>query len=276
VKTPEPKKTPKKKQELDSVKNLTPEKEMKSPRRTTRNKEPVEVKTPEPKKTPRKKLESQEKVELKTPEKELKSPRRTTRNKEPVEMKTPEPKKTPRKKFDSEKETKELEMKSPEKKPKKTPKKEIEGDLKSPNKKRKVDEMEEDNEEEKTPKKMRLTLNDALKKVDTQSGWSPARKNAFKQLNSNPNAYYYRFNAPGEEQKNGKWTPEEKELFMQRVKTFNVGATPQWGIFSTTIPGRVGYQCSNFYRTLVKNGEIVDPNYKVDDAGKIHYYFKKK
>jgi protein-tyrosine phosphatase len=267
-----------KKLELDSKKALTPEKETKTPRRTTRNKESVELKTPEPKvkKTPKKKLEltSPEKVvEMKTPEKELKSPRRTSRNKD-VEKKleldseralTPEKETKP---------SKELEMKSPEKKPKKTPKKEVE--MKSPNKKRKVDEMEEENEEEKTPKKMRLTLNDALKKVETQSGWSPARKNAFKQLNSNPNAYYYRFNAPGEEQKNGKWTPEEKELFMQRVKTFSVGTTPQWGIFSTTIPGRVGYQCSNFYRTLVKNGEIVDPNYKIDDAGKIHYYFKKK
>jgi hypothetical protein len=134
--------------------------------------------------------------------------------------------------------------------------------MKSPNKKRKVDEMEEENDEEK--------------KVESQSGWSQARKNAFTQLNSNPNAYYYRLNAPGEEQKNGKWTPEEKRLFMQRVKMFSVGTTPKWGIFSITIPGRVGYQCSNFYRKLVKNGEIVDPNYKIDDAGKIHYYFKKK
>lgn len=37
------------------------------------------------------------------------------------------------------------------------------------------------------------------------------------------------------------------------------------------IPGRVGYQCSNFYRQLIKDGIIVDPNYCMDEKGKLHY-----
>lgn len=38
----------------------------------------------------------------------------------------------------------------------------------------------------------------------------------------------------------------EKKLFFDRMK--EVGVNGQWGIFSMAIPGRVGYQCSNFYR----------------------------
>ncbi len=39
---------------------------------------------------------------------------------------------------------------------------------------------------------------------------------------------------------------EERALFFQRVE--EIGVNGQWGIFSMVIPGRVGYQCSNFYR----------------------------
>ena len=35
------------------------------------------------------------------------------------------------------------------------------------------------------------------------------------------------------------------------------------------IPGRVGYQCSNFYRQLIKEGEIKDENYQFDKNGKL-------
>ena len=35
------------------------------------------------------------------------------------------------------------------------------------------------------------------------------------------------------------------------------------------IPGRVGYQCSNFYRQLVRDGEIKDENYEVNSDGKL-------
>lgn len=95
----------------------------------------------------------------------------------------------------------------------------------------------------------RLTLDDALQQIkDSQSneesngyaGWSAARLRAFKMIEKNPNSYYYRFNAPGEQQKKGKWTEEENALFLNRLK--QVGANSQWGIFSIAIPGRVGYQ----------------------------------
>lgn len=42
------------------------------------------------------------------------------------------------------------------------------------------------------------------------------------------------------------------------------------------IPGRVGYQCSNFYRQLIKEGEIKDENYTFDSKGKLVFKFRDK
>jgi hypothetical protein len=97
----------------------------------------------------------------------------------------------------------------------------------------------------------RLALDDALKqmrdnKVDLEKafeGWSQARIRAYQMIDQNPNSYYYRFNAPGEEQRKGQWTEEEKVVFHKRLE--EVGANGQWGIFSMSIPGRVGYQVTH-------------------------------
>jgi len=72
--------------------------------------------------------------------------------------------------------------------------------------------------------------------------WSEARIKAFVNRKENPNAYYYRFNAPGEEQRTGEWSEEEEKRFFEAVKR---GIDYRWGIFSMKFPGRVGYQCSN-------------------------------
>ncbi|KAJ3129821.1 hypothetical protein HK098_008055 [Nowakowskiella sp. JEL0407] len=108
---------------------------------------------------------------------------------------------------------------------------------------------------------------------DIFEGWSAARIKAYSQISKNPNSYYYRFNAPGEAQRNGSWTEEEKKLFFKRLE--ECGADGQWGIFSMGIPGRVGYQCSNFYRSLIKSGKHVDPNYIIDAKGELRYLFGK-
>ncbi|CAO3669593.1 unnamed protein product [Umbelopsis ramanniana] len=128
----------------------------------------------------------------------------------------------------------------------------------------------------------RLALDEALKQVRENGldlekafeGWSQARIRAYQMIDQNPNSYYYRFNAPNEEQRKGQWTEEEKKLFYKRLE--EVGANGQWGIFSMSIPGRVGYQCSNFYRLLVETKQIIDPNYVLDEKGKAHYLFDKK
>merc|ERR1712130_867999 len=114
----------------------------------------------------------------------------------------------------------------------------------------------------------RLLLNDALKNIKNMDGWSEARKKAWKNRKTSPNAYFYRFNVPGQPQKNGKWSKEDHKLFMQRV--LEIGVNDQWGLFSKTIPGRVGYQCSNYWRGLVKDGNVIDPNYHYDGK-KLHF-----
>lgn len=43
---------------------------------------------------------------------------------------------------------------------------------------------------------------------------------------------------------------EEEQLFFQRIHDVGIGNA--WGVFAMEIPGRTGYQCSNFYRCGVR------------------------
>ncbi len=125
----------------------------------------------------------------------------------------------------------------------------------------------------------RLCLDEALRRMEQTGsfdGWSEARIKAWMNKDANPNAYYYRFNDPGEEQRNGKWTKQEHERFMQRLKECRIGENYEWGIFSMALPGRVGYQCSNYYRTLLKNGIVTDDNYYFNEKGEPKFRFKTK
>eukprot|EP01084_Bolivina_argentea_P066477 121167_1 len=121
----------------------------------------------------------------------------------------------------------------------------------------------------------RLLLNEALKDVSKMEGWSEARKKAWMTRKTNPNSYFYRFNVPGQPQRNGKWSKEEHKLFMQQVAA--IGVNLEWGIYSKKIPGRVGYQCSNYWRGLVKDGYVRDPNHKIvtTDTGAKKLHFKR-
>lgn len=99
--------------------------------------------------------------------------------------------------------------------------------------------------------------------------WSTIHQASYLAGIQNPNTYFYRNVAPGEKQKNGPWSAEEKKLFLKRLdEVRQQGSTKsQWGIFSQAIPGRVGYQCANFYRKLIANKEIEDPSYFTDEDG---------
>ncbi|KAK4512327.1 Histone deacetylase complex subunit [Mucor velutinosus] len=126
----------------------------------------------------------------------------------------------------------------------------------------------------------KLGLDAALKQITNPKskmafeGWSEARIRSFKMIEKNPNSYYYRFNEPGEEQKRGPWTEDEKKLFIDRLKV--MGTEGQWGLFSKGIPGRVGYQCSNYYRFLIETKQLQDANYVIAPNGKPLYTFEKK
>jgi hypothetical protein len=74
-------------------------------------------------------------------------------------------------------------------------------------------------------------------------------------MEANPNAYFYRHVAPGVVQRTGGWDAEEKKMFMEAVKIHHP-SQGKWGLFAQHIPGRVGYQCRNFYHRLLEAGEL--------------------
>ncbi|KAJ2778646.1 hypothetical protein GGI15_004118 [Coemansia interrupta] len=110
------------------------------------------------------------------------------------------------------------------------------------------------------------------KKVSKRAagGQSVAKYVASKLLKKNPNSYFYRHTEPGVEQWTGEWTEEETEMFLRVAKEFGCG--DKWGLFSTYIPHRVGYQCSNYYRQyVIPAGWIIDENYRIDGSGSAVY-----
>lgn len=101
-----------------------------------------------------------------------------------------------------------------------------------------------------------------------------AKETARKMLFKNPNSYFYRHTAPGIEHWQGDWTEPENELFLEVAKKYGVGN--KWGLFATYIPHRVGYQCSNYYRShFVEGGIIWDGNFLLDKYGKSIYVGRK-
>ena len=103
--------------------------------------------------------------------------------------------------------------------------------------------------------------------------WSDVHKQSYMVQKENPNTYLYRNLPPGEKQKNGPWTPEEHRLFLKRLHEIREQGIYEgkWGIFSMKIPGRVGYQCANYYRKLLLSGKVHDEYYRKDPDGKLHF-----
>jgi hypothetical protein len=78
---------------------------------------------------------------------------------------------------------------------------------------------------------------------------------------ANPNTFFYRNRLPGDAQKFGSFTPQERDQFMERIRYFREDLQIEdgvWGLFAVPILGRLGYQCSNFYRVLLQEGKISD------------------
>ena len=95
---------------------------------------------------------------------------------------------------------------------------------------------------------------------------SKVQKKAWKLKDTKPGEFLYRFNENAIKPNLGKWSNEENKIFMSNAKQFGVNA--QWGIFSRNLK-RVGYTCSNKWRSLIKNNKVKDWNYhKVWDSKK--------
>ncbi|KAK8898583.1 hypothetical protein M9Y10_000875 [Tritrichomonas musculus] len=118
---------------------------------------------------------------------------------------------------------------------------------------------------------------DFLKPFITQEVWdqySPIRRDSFTKLMKNPNSFFYRNRPPGEAQKYGSFSPEEEAKFLERVRYFREDLHIDdglWGLFAVPLNGRLGYQCSNYYRYLVSEGKIKDSRYKILENGKLSY-----
>ncbi|KAK8882681.1 hypothetical protein M9Y10_045323 [Tritrichomonas musculus] len=104
--------------------------------------------------------------------------------------------------------------------------------------------------------------------------WSDIHRKSFLAGMKDPNTFLYRNCPIGVQRKNGPWSEEEKRAFLKRLNQIRGNKDTidgKWGIFSLGVPGRVGYQCSNFYRLLIANGEITDSRYIVGSDGKLHH-----
>lgn len=97
---------------------------------------------------------------------------------------------------------------------------------------------------------------------------STASRRAYLCMTCNPNSFYYRHIAPGEERRHGTWSNAERNLFITRMADFTTSGTFQggWGVFGRGIPGRVGYECRNYYNRLIKEGVLRDSKVNPDGS----------
>ena len=65
-----------------------------------------------------------------------------------------------------------------------------------------------------------------------------AKEFARKMIRKNPNCYFYRHNAPGEDAWHGDWAQDEIDRFVNVAKEHGCG--DKWGLFASYIPHRVG------------------------------------
>lgn len=124
-------------------------------------------------------------------------------------------------------------------------------------------------DDDKLTEKLKLYVSEEI-----WSSWSPIRRESFKQIMTNPNTFFYRNRPPNDPQKYGAFTQEEEELFIKRVNYFRHDLKIDdglWGLFSVPIRGRLGYQCSNFYRQLIRDGKIKDSRYEIASDGKLKF-----
>ncbi|KAI8335844.1 hypothetical protein BC941DRAFT_429558 [Chlamydoabsidia padenii] len=113
-------------------------------------------------------------------------------------------------------------------------------------------------------------LGDGSKRKTGGTGRNSAKAIAQMMFKKNPNMYFYRHNEPGVEQWTGDWTEEEKDLFIKIARENGCG--DKWGLFASYIPHRVGYQCSNYYRSVIlPSGVVFDDNYQYTQSGKTYY-----
>lgn len=98
--------------------------------------------------------------------------------------------------------------------------------------------------------------------------WSAAKLNAWRKREIDPALFYFYFRNPGERLTHGTmWTAAEHDAFVARLDEFRSKEwrpDAAWGLFSRALPGRVGEQCRDYYRVLLRSGVRSDPAYDRD------------
>ena len=101
-----------------------------------------------------------------------------------------------------------------------------------------------------------------------------AKEFARKMIRKNPNCYFYRHNAPGEDAWHGDWAEDEIERFVTVANEHGCG--DKWGLFASYIPHRVGYQCSAAYRhVIIPRGLLLDDQFVMSRSGEAIYVGKR-
>ena len=101
-----------------------------------------------------------------------------------------------------------------------------------------------------------------------------AKEFARKMIKKNPNCYFYRHNAPGQDAWHGDWAEDEIERFVEVAKEHGCG--DKWGLFASYIPHRVGYQCSAAYRhVIIPRGLLLDDQFVMSRSGEAIYVGKR-
>eukprot|EP01012_Entosiphon_sulcatum_P032315 TRINITY_DN41117_c0_g1_i1.p1 TRINITY_DN41117_c0_g1~~TRINITY_DN41117_c0_g1_i1.p1 ORF type:complete len:517 (-),score=66.82 TRINITY_DN41117_c0_g1_i1:15-1565(-) len=143
--------------------------------------------------------------------------------------------------------------------------------------KRKHKRGEMDAKRQKLLDELLKKLPDAVRERATAEKWSDAKVKSYTTRDANPNEYFYRHLAEGEEPRSGGFSREEEEKLTKLCIEQGInkaGSRPRWGLLSRHFPGRVGYACSAAYRKLVDSKKIHDENYIFDENGRSKYLFK--
>ena len=103
------------------------------------------------------------------------------------------------------------------------------------------------------------SLDVTLKNTETSEAWRDLKITGYNRLAVDPNTFF--FNNTGDGLiATGEWRSDEIALFLRIAEIYGCG--DNWGLFSTHIPNRVGYQCARMYKIyFLKNGLIHDPNH---------------
>jgi hypothetical protein len=110
---------------------------------------------------------------------------------------------------------------------------------------------------------------------DVWSTYSLIRRESFCLMHTNPNAFFYRNRPPGDPRRFGCFGQDEERLFLERLWYFREDLHIEdglWGLFAVPLRGRVGYQCSNFCRSLIFEKKFSDPKYAIDGNGKLVFH----